>query len=319
MKPQVIGGVLPAAITPRSLSGTSIDTGAGLDLISFLCSQGVDGITLFGSTGEFVHFTPEDRVGFAALAVKHSSVPILVNASHSTLEVAVQIARSAMESGAAGVLIMPPHYYRYTQDAIRAYCLEFAERVKARVYLYNIPQFTSEIRLETALDLLASGQFAGIKDSKGDWEDFVALERTGLTVLVGSDSLYSRAARCGAAGTISGVASVLPELVLAIDRCVRSGGDPAPLDVRLADFLARALSFPFPIAFREAAAVRGLKPGPHPTPVGDKDSRRLDEFREWFAAWLRNLEADLHQPADQSVLSPNSRSSSPLPDDSRIQ
>jgi dihydrodipicolinate synthase/N-acetylneuraminate lyase len=282
-----VTGILPAAITPRRADSAEIDLARGLDLIDFLCGHGVDGITLLGSTGEFPHFTPEDRIRFASMAIQRSRVPVLVNASHSTLEGAERIARAAIGDGAAGVLAMPPYYFRYSQESIRAFFLEFSESMKAPVYLYNIPQFASGIDVETSVALLATGAFAGIKDSLGRWEDFVRLQATGKTVFTGADTMYSRAARAGAAGAISGVASVLPELMVAIDRRARAGEDTAALDKRVAAFADRAMSFPFPIAFREALAIRGIDPGPHALPLGPEESKRMDEFRGWFRASLK--------------------------------
>jgi dihydrodipicolinate synthase/N-acetylneuraminate lyase len=179
-------------------------------LIDFLESHGVHGVTLLGSTGDFPHFTPEDRIRYAAMALKRCHVPVLVNVSASTLDSSVAIAQEAVVAGAAGVLLMPPYYFRYSQESIRAYFLEFVAQVKAPVYLYNIPQFTNELRLETSLDLLATGSFIGIKDSLGRWEDFVELQRAGYQVFTGNEAMYSRFVRAGGYGTISGVASVVP-------------------------------------------------------------------------------------------------------------
>src|SRR5215472_11488306 len=97
-----IRGVFPAAITPRRATGVSIDISAALELMDFLQSHGVDGITLLGSTGEFIHFEPEDRARLASMAVKRCRVPVLVNASHSTLDGAVALAQQATDAGAAG-------------------------------------------------------------------------------------------------------------------------------------------------------------------------------------------------------------------------
>jgi 4-hydroxy-tetrahydrodipicolinate synthase len=294
-----ITGILPAAITPRRDDSVEIDLARGLEVIDFLVDRGVDGITLLGSTGEFPHFTPEDRVRFAAMAIPRSRVPVVVNATHSTLDGAVAIALGSIEAGAAGVLVMPPYYFRYSQESIRAFCLAFAERVEAPVYLYNIPQFNNGFEIETSLSLLATGAFAGIKDSSGHWENFVKLHATGLPVLVGADTMYSRAARAGTAGSISGTAAVLPELMLAIDRRTRAGGDTSALDQKLADFQERAMNFPFPIAFREALAIRGVNPGPHASPLGPDESKRMDEFRGWFRECLPDLsrtEAAVHIP-----------------------
>lgn len=285
-----IKGVFAAAITPRAGAGVAIDFDAALELTEFLESRGIDGITLLGSTGEFLHFEPPDRTRLVTLAAKHVRVPILANVSHSTLDGSIRMARETIDAGAAGVLLMPPYYFRYSQEAIRAYCLEFAAHVQAPIYLYNIPIFTNELQLATSLDLLSTGYFAGIKDSAGRWEDFVALQRLAaqreLAVFLGSDIIYSRACRLGAAGVISGAASAVPELIVAIDRQARAGQETAPLDAHLKEFLDRVLSFPLPIAIKAAAEIRGIRTGPYATPLGPADCRRLEEFRAWFRAWL---------------------------------
>ncbi len=271
-----------AAITPRRATGVSIDIAAALELTDFLESRGVDGITLLGSTGEFLHFDFEERTRFAAMVIKRSHVPVLVNASHSTLDGAVALGQQAIADGAAGVLIMPPIYFRYSQESLRAYFMEFAAQVKGAVYLYNIPQFTTELKSGTAADLLSTGAFAGIKDSSGSWENFVALQRITPRVFVGAEPMYSRAVREGAYGAISGVANAWPELMVAIDRRARAGEDTSALDARAAEFCRRAMSFPFPIGLREAAAVRGLNTGPHAVPLGVDECARLAEFSAWF-------------------------------------
>jgi dihydrodipicolinate synthase/N-acetylneuraminate lyase len=291
MSAHCIRGVLVAAITPRQSSGVAIDFGAALELVDFFETHGVDGITLLGSTGEFLHFEPEERTRLVALVSRRSHVPVLVNVSHSTLDGAVRLGREAMDSGAAGVLIMPPYYFRYSQASIRAYCLEFAAQVKAPTYLYNIPWFTNELQLETSLDLLRTGAFAGIKDSGGKWDHFVELQKV-ASVLVGSDTMYSRTCGAGAVGSISGLASAVPELMVAIDRRARAGLDTSAQDALLKDFSDRVLSFPLPIALKEAAAVRGISVGPHATPLGPDERRALDEFREWFREWLLDAQAE---------------------------
>ncbi|MBZ5604787.1 MAG: dihydrodipicolinate synthase family protein [Acidobacteriia bacterium] len=284
--------IYPAAITPRRSTGVSIDIAAALESLSFLESHGVDGITLLGSTGEFLHFESQDRGRFAAMAVKRCRVPILVNVSHSAFEGAVALGQQALDDGAAGILLLPPNYYRYTQDSIRAWFLEFAAQVKGPIYLYNIPQFTTEIQLPTALDLLATGAFAGIKDSSGIWENFEAIHKAGHKIFIGADLMYARAARLGATGSISGTASVLPEWMVAIDRCARAGQDTTELEARLAHFARWMNQFPFPVVLREAAVIRGLKPGPHACPLGPDELRRLEEFRVWFR---EGMAADQHQ------------------------
>ena len=287
-------GVIAAAITPHGKRGDEPDIGATLELIDFLCGSGVQGIALLGSTGEFVNLNFDDRVRLVYLAVKRSRVPMLVGVSHSTLDGALALGREGTAAGAAGLLLMPPFFFRYRQPEIREFYLRFAAEMSrgAPVYLYNIPWFTSGIASETAAELLATGRFAGIKDSSGDWNSFAALNRLRrqhpFTLLVGHDGVFAPARAAGADGIVSGVACAVPELLLALDRAIqqRAEDEVARLDARLNEFLTWLWRFPVPVAIKAALGVRGLKTGALPVPLARETQTALEDFRAWFKGWL---------------------------------
>lgn len=285
-------GVYAAAITPRRKGQQEIDLGATWDLIDFLSSKKVDGIVLLGSTGEFVHFSVEERTRLMGLAAKRSRLPVLVNISHSTLDGAVEMAREAICSGAAGLLLMPPYFFRYSQDDVEAFFTRFAQEVQPSVptLLYNIPQFTTSIALDTTRRLLAEGAYAGVKDSSGSWENFeglLGLERKS-TLMVGNDALFVRAKAAGAGGVISGVACAVPELMVALNKALAEGtGEVAArLEVRLSQFLGRIDAFPVPVGVKEAARLRGIKTGAHSIDLSPGQEAALGAFGEWFREWL---------------------------------
>lgn len=288
----MLHGIHVAAVTARR-EGPELDLGGTFELIDYLSSSGVSGIALMGSTGEFLHFSMEERIRLAMLGVKRSRVPVVVGVAHSTLDGAVALARECSEAGAAGLLLLPPYFFRYSQEDVREFYLRFAEGVKdaAPVYLYNIPAFTTPIAVETALDLLKTGRFAGIKDSSGDWECFERLQaaRAGMqfTLLVGNDAIYRRARVAGADGVVSGCACAIPEAMAALDRAI-TAGDAARadrLETRLREFIGWIDCFPTPVGIREALSVRGLRVGPS-APLGASGRERLAAFRQWFKEWL---------------------------------
>jgi 4-hydroxy-tetrahydrodipicolinate synthase len=165
----------------------------------------------------------------------------------------------------------------------------------APLYLYNIPVFTNAIAAETAVELLSSGRFAGIKDSSGNWEYFEGLLRQArehvFTLLVGHDSIFTRARMAGADGIVSGVACAVPELLLALDRAIQeqAAAEIERLDGRLQEFVQRIERFPTPLGIKAALAERGIKTGHLATPLGRETRAALDEFREWFRGWLKSL------------------------------
>ncbi len=299
MKTEILG-VSAAAITPRRANGFAIDVAAALDVIDFLAGSGVASIALLGSTGEFVHFDFEERVRFAAFAVKRTNLPVIVNVSHSTLDGALELADAAAGAGAAALLLMPPYYFRYGQEQVERFYLDFIEDAPARtpVLLYHIPFFTTPLEPETACRLLATGRFAGIKDSSGEWDYFAQLaaqrERTPFLHMVGNDILFTRGRKAGAHGVVSGVACAFPELLLALDRAIQAGDETkvAVLEARLQEFNERVDALPAPIGVREAVRLRGLKTGPHAIPSGPAEERSLAGFAEWFPAWLSQVKKE---------------------------
>jgi dihydrodipicolinate synthase/N-acetylneuraminate lyase len=293
-------GVYAAAITPRRERQVDVDLGAMLEVIDFLGAQPVQGIVLFGATGEFVHFTLEERSRYVALLAKRSRVPVMANVSHSTLDGAVMMVEEAMTAGIAGVLIMPPHYYRYSPGTVEAFLLEFASQAAKRlpVFLYNIPAFTDAISTESVERLMATGMFAGIKDSSGDprvLEELIRIRaKHPFTLLVGHDRLFATARRKGADGAISGVACAVPELLVALDRMLCSGDEAKAetLDARLHEFLGAICELPVPAGIKSAAAVRGIKSGPLCAPPGPELQKKIENFQSWFRDWLPGVQSE---------------------------
>jgi 4-hydroxy-tetrahydrodipicolinate synthase len=289
-----LAGINVAPITPRREAGFESDLGAALELIDYLCNAGVRGIALLGSTGEFLHLSLEDRAHLTRLAVKRSRVPIVAGVTHSTFDGTVSLAQQAVEAGAAAVLVMPPYFFPYGQGEIREFYLRLADRMAGAIpiYLYNIPLFTSELTIDTACELLASGGFAGIKDSSGRLENidcFLTLrESKPFQFLVGSDAVYTHGRTAGADGGVSGCACAIPELMLALDDAILGADHEKTrrLDDMLQAFIQWIRKFPPPLAIREAVAARGLKVGPPAVPLSPQKRRELEEFRSWFENWL---------------------------------
>ncbi|MBC8165725.1 MAG: dihydrodipicolinate synthase family protein [Bryobacteraceae bacterium] len=290
-------GVYAAAVTPRRLGMQDINLAVMWDVLDFLCERKVKGIVLLGSTGEFVHFSISERMRMMGLAPRRSRVPVIINVSHTNFDGAVELAQAAAASGAAGVLLMPPHFFRYSDDAIRTFVLRFVEEsdIPIPVLLYNLPQFTSLISFAVAEDLLRSGAVQGIKDSSGDMNYLSSLielrKSCQFTLLVGNDTLISRALPLGVDGVISGVAAALPELLVALHHAYAAGKPElmANLDLRLHEFIGWIDHFSVPVGVREAVSLRGLKLGPDAVPFSPVQAETLADFRAWFPGWLKTV------------------------------
>jgi dihydrodipicolinate synthase/N-acetylneuraminate lyase len=276
------------------------DAAALFDYLDTIVAAGVDGVVLFGSTGEFVHFSPAERMRVLMLAVKRCRVPLLVNVSHSTLVGALDLAENTIEANVAGLLLMPPYFYRYSEEQIFEFYRQFIAAIDGRapVYLYNLPQFTNPIPAALANRLLSTGSFAGIKDSGGDWQMFEALQalhtKAPFQLLVGNESLYTRARRLGADGIVSGVAAALPELMVSLDRALREDNleRSRRLGDRVNEFIGWLDQFPATVAIKQAAVVRGWKLDHCAVPCDEHTAAALETFKEWLGDWLPGVLAE---------------------------
>jgi 4-hydroxy-tetrahydrodipicolinate synthase len=282
-------GAMAAVIAPRREEGHTIDISQALDIVDFVNERGVKGIAVLGATGEFIHYDVEERMRLAQMAVRRSRTSVIVNVSHSTLEGAVVLARQATEVGATALLLMPPHFFRHSQEGIIAYYDAFARQTAglAPTLLYNLPFFTTGMEAATACAILETGQFAGIKDSSGNTEIFDAVhalrQRMPFRHLLGNDRLLV-SHRAKADGVISGCACGIPELIVAIDRAA-TRGDSEALTRRgalLDSFIEHIDPFPTPFGIQLTMAARGFKKAALALPIGPTAQRKADAFAEWF-------------------------------------
>src|SRR5205807_1414049 len=134
-----------------------------------------------------------------------------------------------VEYGCAGVLTLPPFYYKDVSDeGLYRYFSEVVQRVgdaRLKIYLYHIPP-VAVVGITTGLveRLLAAypNAIAGMKDSSGDWNNtrmfldaFVRAgpADSGFDVFVGSESFLLANMRNGGVGTISATANVNPAAI----------------------------------------------------------------------------------------------------------
>ena len=132
----------------------------------------------------------------------------------------VRLTAHAVKLGCAGVLMLPPFYYKGVSDeGLFRNFAEVIERVgeaRLRVYVYHIPpvaQVPITLGLVERLLKAYPAQTAGMKDSGGDWSNTKAF----LDAFAGSGSTSSRVGdlpaqnmRHGGRGCISATANVHP-------------------------------------------------------------------------------------------------------------
>ncbi len=190
-----------------------------------------------GTNGDFTALMFEEKVALTEAVVEEVAgrAKVIVNAGTPATFETVRLAREFDRIGVDGIAVITPYFIACTQDGLIRHFSTVADAVQTPVYLYDIPARTqNHIEPETALQLADHGNIAGIKDSGGAQDTLeaylaVAREKPGFAVYSGPDNLIHWALHNGAAGCISGLGNVMPEILAGILR-THNAGDEAEAD-----------------------------------------------------------------------------------------
>lgn len=190
----------------------------------WLLSRGV-GLAVFGTNSEANSLSVPEKIELLDRLIEAGIDPqrMMPGTGCCALGDSVALTRHAVAAGCAGVLMLPPFYYKGVSDdgLFRSYA-EIIERVghpNLRIYLYHIPPVSRvgiSVNLVERLTEAYPEVVAGIKDSSGDWSNTRELiERGGedFRVFAGSETFLLRTLRAGGAGCISASANVNPAAI----------------------------------------------------------------------------------------------------------
>ena len=219
-----IRGVLSPVVTPFK-ADFSPDKERFIAHCQWLLSQNC-GLAVFGTTSEANSLAAEERSTLLdeLVATGVDTSRLMPGTGCCSITETVKLTSQAVKHGCAGVLMLPPFYYKGVgEEGLYRYFSEVVQRVadpRLRIYLYHIPP-VAVVGITAGLveRLLKSypNAIAGMKDSSGDWNNtrifLDAFAKSGFDVFVGSESFLLANMRNGGAGTISATANVNPAAI----------------------------------------------------------------------------------------------------------
>jgi 4-hydroxy-tetrahydrodipicolinate synthase len=254
-------------------------------------------VLALGSTGEFPHFTVDERKGvLATVAELAAPLALIANVTDIRPRAAIELGRTAKSLGYSAIALMPPVFFPISQADMLAYFLHVAEAVDLPVMLYNFPELTGKrIDLPTVAAFAERAPMCAIKQSGGEFayhRELIALGREkNFVVMSGADTRLPEVFQLGAAGCIGGLVNMVPGLMVLIDRVCRQGqpGDVTAAAAAMKEVGTIVDRLTFPINVAAGLAARGFDPGA-PKMVVSAESARIYEgivadLRVKFAAW----------------------------------
>jgi len=163
-------GIYTPVITPH-FDDLTIDRDGFVSVIEYLIAEGVNGIVVGGSTGEYYAQTAEERFEMMRLAKEtiKGRVALIVGTGAISTDDAVAYGRAAKEAGADALLVTTPPYAVPTERENALHALEIDRAANLPIMLYNYPGRMSVHMGEEYLDRVGrSPNFCAIKESSGD-------------------------------------------------------------------------------------------------------------------------------------------------------
>ena len=247
-----IRGVLAPVVTPFK-ADLAPDSKRFIAHCKWLLSQNC-GLAVFGTNSEANSLSMEERATLLdeLIAAGVDPARMIPGTGCCSLMETVKLTKQAVGNGCAGVLMLPPFYYKDVgEDGLYRYFSEVVQRVgdaRLKIYLYHIPPVAIVgITPKLVERLLAAypDAIAGMKDSSGDWNntktfldafsetagavaDSPRRSRT-FDVFVGSETFLLANMQNGGVGTISATANVNPA---AIHKLYRASSEQSKFENR---------------------------------------------------------------------------------------
>jgi 4-hydroxy-tetrahydrodipicolinate synthase len=254
-------GVLAPVLTPFG-ADLAPDAGRLVRHCRWLLAHGCAALAPFGTTSEANSLSVDERERLLDALVEGGIPPgrLMPGTGCCALSDSVRLTAHAVRRGCAGVLMLPPFYYKaVSEDGLFRAFAEVIERVgdqRLRVYLYHIPpvaQVAIGPKLVERLLRAFPRAVAGMKDSSGDFGNTKAMldlfAKAGFDVFVGSEKLLLANLRAGGVGCITATGNVN---AAAIDRLFRAWRSPEAEALQEAVNAVRA-------AVEEAPVIPALK------------------------------------------------------------
>jgi len=285
MKTPVFKGACVAIATPMTDEG--INYPALSRLIEFQISEGIDAITICGTTGESSTMTEEEQREAIRFCVEKVAgrVPVVAGTGSNNTAHALELSRYACEAGVDALLLVTPYYNKTTQLGLIRHYNHIADRVSKPVIVYNVPSRTGlSCTPETYRELSKHPMINGVKEASGNFTAIVNtrhLCQDAFYIWSGNDDQVVPILALGGMGIISVFANILPRVMHDMVRLFFEGkvGESADLQIRYAELIDKLFIEVNPIPVKTALNLMGFEAGLLRLPLCEMLPKNLEALK----------------------------------------
>lgn len=291
MNMDLMKGVSAPQLTPINADG-SINYDRYTELSARLSKEGVKGIFVCGTTGEFVNLTAEERrqLLLAARLGAGKDTRLMYNVTALNIADIRMYIEWAKKHEADCVSVTPPYYHSYDAEALTSYFCTIAHAAEGMpVYLYNIPGMVKNVISPDILRKVCSqcNNIKGLKDSSMDYQTFLEFRiatqgQAGFELITGNDAQVLAALQYGGAGGMIAMAGVFPELCESIFTLWEKGliAEARKTQDKVLQLRSLARRIMPVMAHKEMLRLQGFDMGPARFPFRNLNERERREIRE---------------------------------------
>ena len=280
-------GIIPAIVTPFT-KDKQVNEKVLRELINYLINNGVHGIFILGSQGEFYALEKQEKKRIMEIVVSEvrSRVPVYVGTGTITTRESIVLSKMAEEIGASAVSVITPYFISPSEVELYEHYVAIAKSINLPIVLYNNRGRTGvNLSANLVARLSQIDNIVGIKDSSGALTlttEYIRSTGDNFSVLAGRDTLILASLLYGGKGAVAASANVAPKLAVSIyEFFIQNKFEEAKnaqmmlVPLRIAFGLGS-----FPVVIKDALKLIGFDAGPCRCPVKSLDGKRKEELKE---------------------------------------
>ena len=290
MKNVIFRGVATALVTPMTEKGVDYDNFE--KLINWQIEEGVQGLVICGTTGEYATLSDEEHREVFRKAIDFAAgrVAMIAGTGSNDTAYAIELTKVAADLGYDAGLLVSPYYNKTTQAGLIAMYKTIADSSPLPEIIYNVPGRTGlNVEPATYAALADHPNIVGIKEANGNMEKIVetmALCGDRLCMWSGEDGIITPMLSVGCDGVISVVSNILPKKTVELCQSFFDGDvkRSAQIQLELTPLIRSLFCETNPIPVRAAVAAMGFGENYLRLPLvpmsKDKETKMLQQMRE---------------------------------------
>ena len=234
--PDIIKGIYPPLTTPFIDDEVSFDK-----LIENLIkyeTKLLSGYVLFGSNGESVFLTREEKLQLVRTTREQTNRTIIVGTGLDSIKETISLTNDAAEAGANYALVISPSFFKseMKHHTFLNYYNRIADSVMIPIIIYNVPKFTNvNIEIETIIELSSHPNIIALKDSTENptrISEIFPNVNASFKLIAGTASILYTGLSCGAVGGILALANIAPDQCIQIYTLMREKNFDKALEIQ---------------------------------------------------------------------------------------